>query len=396
MIARSLPGDIKEKGLAVLVAIGGGMFLTQLVETELLAPEGTTFRVIRKYSCSSRYRAPARPGVEVQFLTGCAIKSKHMKINYLQRGKNISVFFNSDITSVRDMILEHYDETEPQGTLIFNWPCIDRFDSKKAPFDIKPYPTQPINIYDLKEIKARYNKLILLETEHSPYWIMPYLEDEWLQDVDEIWLLWLESFEYYKELLPNQWSKLKWMPLRFYNQSEHIGNSGDYDYNLGFFGQVSSSRKKYFDEIKLIDKSFYCIEGLRPNEIKDVVYNTKFILDVPHNPESDTAISQNVVRIFENICMGKHILTSASTFNYFEGLLTVMDDPVEDIRDLDWKAAMDFREKYKELTYTDEMFEKYKNDCIFRYSKLYGNPLDINDHLIYKIYGIPNPFNGKI
>lgn len=52
--ARSLPGDIKEKGLAVLVEIGGGMFMTQLVETELLAPEGTTFRVIRKYTCSSR------------------------------------------------------------------------------------------------------------------------------------------------------------------------------------------------------------------------------------------------------------------------------------------------------------------------------------------------------
>ena len=71
VIARSLPGNIKEKGLAVLVEIGGGMFLTQLVETGLLVPEGTKFRAIRKYSCSSR-RAPAEPGVEVQFLTGCA------------------------------------------------------------------------------------------------------------------------------------------------------------------------------------------------------------------------------------------------------------------------------------------------------------------------------------
>ena len=70
-IARSLPGNIKEKGLAVLVETGGGMFLTQLVETGLLVPEGITFRAIRKYSCSSR-RAPAEPEVEVQFLTGCA------------------------------------------------------------------------------------------------------------------------------------------------------------------------------------------------------------------------------------------------------------------------------------------------------------------------------------
>ena len=35
VIVRSLPGDIKEKGLAVWVEIGGGMFLTQLVETGL-------------------------------------------------------------------------------------------------------------------------------------------------------------------------------------------------------------------------------------------------------------------------------------------------------------------------------------------------------------------------
>lgn len=71
VIARSLPGNIKEKGLAVWVEIGGGMFLTQPVETGLLVPEGTIFRAIRKYSCSSR-RAPAAPEVEVQFLTGCA------------------------------------------------------------------------------------------------------------------------------------------------------------------------------------------------------------------------------------------------------------------------------------------------------------------------------------
>lgn len=41
MIARSLPGDIKEMGLGVLVAIGVGMFLTQVVETGLTALERT-------------------------------------------------------------------------------------------------------------------------------------------------------------------------------------------------------------------------------------------------------------------------------------------------------------------------------------------------------------------
>ena len=39
VIARSLPCDIKAKGLAVSVEIGGGMFLTQLVEIELPAHE---------------------------------------------------------------------------------------------------------------------------------------------------------------------------------------------------------------------------------------------------------------------------------------------------------------------------------------------------------------------
>ena len=38
-IARSLPGNTKEKGLAVLVEIGGGMFLTQLVEQGYWLPK---------------------------------------------------------------------------------------------------------------------------------------------------------------------------------------------------------------------------------------------------------------------------------------------------------------------------------------------------------------------
>ena len=81
-----------------------------------------------------------------------------MKIYPLQQGKNISVFLNSDITSIRDMILEHYDDKEPQGTLIFNWPCFDRFDSKIAPFELKPYSVPTHDIYDLKDLKNRYCK----------------------------------------------------------------------------------------------------------------------------------------------------------------------------------------------------------------------------------------------
>lgn len=326
----------------------------------------------------------------------CKINVGYMKIYPLQQGKNISVFLNSDITSIRDMILEHYDDKEPQGTLIFNWPCFDRFDSKIAPFELKPYSVPTHDIYDLKDLKNRYNKLILLETEHSPYWVMPYMDDEWLRDVDEIWLLWLESFEYYKEYLPNHWDKLRWMPLRFYSQARHIGNSGNYEHNLGFFGQISESRKKYFDEISFIDKSFYCINGLRPDEVRETVYNTKFILDVPYNLANYIAISQNVVRIFENICMGKHVLTTPSPFNYFEGLVTVMDDPIEDLRDLEWKAVIDFSEKYKELTYMDEAFEKYRQECITRYTGMYGNPFDINERLLDRICSIPNPLFERI
>ena len=52
VIARSSPGDIKEWGLAVLVAIGGGMFLTQVVETGLFVLERMKFRENRKWICS--------------------------------------------------------------------------------------------------------------------------------------------------------------------------------------------------------------------------------------------------------------------------------------------------------------------------------------------------------
>ena len=94
--------------------------------------------------------------------------------------------------------------------------------------------------------------------------------------------------------------------------------------------------------------------------------------------------------------MGKHVLTTPSPFNYFEGLVMVMDDPIEDIRDLEWKAVIDFSEKYKELTYTDEAFEKYRQECITRYTGMYGDPFDINERLLDRICSIPNPLFERI
>ena len=93
--------------------------------------------------------------------------------------------------------------------------------------------------------------------------------------------------------------------------------------------------------------------------------------------------------------MGKHMITIPSTFNYFDGLITVMEDPIEDVKELGWKATIDFSEKYKELTYTDEAFEKYKRDCVVRYTKQYGNPFD-QFTLNNGIWSVKNPLYGKI
>lgn len=318
-----------------------------------------------------------------------------MKIHPLQQGKNISVFLNSDITSVRDMILEHYDDKEPQGTLIFNWPFYDFRDIKKAPFELKQYPVPGRILYDLKDLKTKYNKLILLETEHLPFWVMEYMNEEWLQDVDEIWVMWLETIEFFKINCKSCWSKLKWVPMRYYSQAEHIGNSGNYEHNLGFFGQISEPRKRLIEQIENIDWSFYYINGLRPTEVKETLRNTKFILDIPFWPDRECAITQNVVRIFENLCMGKHVLTVPSTFNYFEGMVTELRDPLEDLKGLEWKASIDFSQRYKELTYTDEAFSNYMYDCIDRYTKQHGDPFD-RDHIIHSIWNTPNVLFGKI
>ena len=318
-----------------------------------------------------------------------------MKVYPLQQGKNINVFLNSDITSIRDMILEHYDDKEPQGTLIFNWPFYDFWDIKKAPFELKPYPVKERLLYDLKDLKIRYNKLILLETEHLPFWVMNYMNEEWLQDVDEIWVMWLETYEYFKTNCTSCWDKLKWVPMRYTSQIEYIGNSGKYEHNLGFFGQMPEARKRYIDIIESSDWSFYHINGLRPEEVSELVRNTKFILDIPFYPDKELATSQNVVRIFENVCMGKHILTIPSTFNYFDGMVTVMEDPIEYVKDLEWKASMDFSNQYKERTYTDNDFENYKQECISRYTNLYGDPFD-RTRLVDGIWEVKNPLFGRI
>lgn len=317
-----------------------------------------------------------------------------MRIYPLQQGKNISVFLNSDITSVRDMILEHYDDKEPPKTLVFNWPFYEWWDIKEPSFELK---RSSINeaLYDLKDLKKNYNKLILLETEHLPFWVMSYMNEEWLEDIDEIWVMWLEALEFFKHSCTGVRDKVRWVPMRYCSRIEHIGTSFDCHHNLGFFGQMSPERKKYWDHVENVDWSSYHINGLHPREVEDLTFHTKFILDMPFRPDTETLSSQNVVRIFEMICMGKHVLTFPSTFNYFEGLVTEMEDPMEDIKSLKWQYPLDFRQKYKDLTYKDEDFHDYMVECILRYNQKYGDPYN-KDTILDGIWKVNNPIYGKI
>lgn len=322
-----------------------------------------------------------------------------MKKNPLQKGKNISTLLSANVSYVRDMILEHYDDSEPPGTLVFNWPFYKWWDDKEAPFEIlqdsyiKLYDNlgHEFRLYDLQDLKNKYNKLILLETEHLPFWKMPYMNEDWLDNVDEIWVLWLEAFEFFKNTRHR--NKVRWMPIRYCSRVLHIGNSEPYTHNIGFFGCMTPERKRYWDVVLKIDTSSYHIEGIFPKEIPELVSRTKFILDMACHPEGEILWSQNVVRIGEMIASGKSVLIFPSSFNYFEEIIPEMKDPISDLEGLEWKSSGDYSELFKKLTYEDSDFEKYKERCLNRYIEKFGDPYFKESKLNIQI---KNPIYEKI
>ena len=321
------------------------------------------------------------------------MQKKFSRKQTIRSGKYISFMGNDYTKTTGDCVLEHYDTEEYNKTIVITWPIGDIHD-ENIPYNESGY-------IDLIKLHDTYDKIILYDMEHTGAWVMPWICDEFLNNIDEIWTPWLESVGAFGD---NQRHKVKFMPLRYCKTLEdnYIGTMMNPHFDLGFLGTLAPSMYDIIQPdpstryrmlvIKSItdDVSQYVISGSTFNNAAHIIRDTKFMLDMSQRLWP-TLYSQNVLRIMEMISLGKHVITEKSSFNYFPEMVTVIDDLMQDLKPFVLESDIqDHSRDFKDLTYSDSSYSNYIKNCISRYTEEYWDPwnvygwMPIENKLYYK------------
>lgn len=287
------------------------------------------------------------------------------KKHRIHKGRHITVVGNDYIRSVVEMILEHYDTAERNGTLFIIWPPFG-FHDKEITY--KQYG----NYYfiDLAKMKQSCKHLVFYDLEHTANSKFDWIDDEYLEPADEIWTPWIENLGCYGK---NN-DKAVFMPVRActFLKERHVDTVDKPFYAGGFFGFMTDYRKQVLHQLLAnpmspFDPNGYVIVGVNQYEVPDLMKNTKFVIDLTQRWREDVW-TQNVVRCFEAICMGKHVISDKSTFNYFPDMVTEMEEPFSRIFNIvKTTEVADHSQEFWDMTYSDGAFDQYKADCLERY-----------------------------
>lgn len=275
--------------------------------------------------------------------------------------KHVTIYYISSVVeSVKLMVQEHYDKPEYDNTLI-----------------ILNSPVNDQQFEQVFKVCQLYNNIIYYHLEHK------YNQDSYNGSRYQTWDN--EYIEYLKKINPNEiWSMdynsqfnlrceqefglhVKYKPVRYtalikpvnniYNMNKPIDCCLPGIITCAYFRQdfiTSVERNNHFSMtlITQTKKLSQCIP---------VLNSCKYILDMPRVYEIST---QNQVRIFELLCMGYTVCSKKMDINIFPGLIyewDTIDDLIEIIKKDEYLHPT---EAYKELTYTDEAYEKYVNNLI--------------------------------
>lgn len=266
----------------------------------------------------------------------------------VEKLKHIRVVYIPQLESIKLMVQEHYDTPEYDDSLIL----INR---------IYHYDENGNTVLFKKDDFTEHRR-IFYNFEHGPD--MPLLDKENLQEfarnfgLTEMWTF-EPNIEQIDGGLP-----VKYRPPRYTTLIEKSDLNCEKKFDLGFVGIIGSNgysprRNDFFNEYivnKTIDFSIKILNGFSISQLKDELANCKFILDSKRNYRHSY---QNNVRIFEHLCLGHTVLSEKSDYNIFPGLIYEWNN-IHDLNKLIKNIEPeDFSEKYKELTYSDEAYERY-------------------------------------
>lgn len=262
--------------------------------------------------------------------------------------KHITIVYQEILVSVALMIQEHYDNVDYDDTLFL----VNTANST----------------VDLQGPEYNQHRCIYYNLEHSDDFDNEQKEQA-LQilrnyKVTEVW-----SMEPNCEIWDSDLG-VKYMPVRYTSYLKNNSVKQPYKFDLGFVGlpvnanhaprRINLIDNLYFNTD--IDISLKILGGYTINELCDELSNCKFVLDTHRNYRHNM---QNQVRIFEHICLGHTVLSEKSDYNLFPGLIYEFEN-VDQLNDLVHTIEpQDFSEKYKEMTYSDEAYEAYRNAILY-------------------------------
>lgn len=278
--------------------------------------------------------------------------------------KHITVVYPPILESIKYMLQEHYDIPEYDDTI---------------------FMVNTATSYSYLDLSnCHQHRCIYYNFEHSCDFDIDdkRIFEDYIKryQITEIW-----SFEPNCEVWDTDMG-IKYMPPRYttYIKKQEYPKTNKFD--LGFVGVIGSAnacpRRNDFLEKYLYDNkydfSLKIMNGYNITELQDEFATCRFVLDTHRNYRHSM---QNQVRIFEHICLGHTVFSEKSDYNIFPGLIYEWEN-IDELNDLIHTVEpQDFSEKYKEMTYTNEAYENYKNEMLWSnyFNKIYSyyNNFDI-------------------
>lgn len=283
---------------------------------------------------------------------------------YIENLKHITICYYNQVESVKLMVQEHYDIPEYDNTLfILN------------AFGIGLEPEQYGNL------TKGHNRVIYYNLEHRcakgvyKTWYnddMRYLTGLVKLGITELWSMDYES-EFALMARDTFNIPIKFKPVRYTSLIQKVPNIYSTNKNIDccHIGIISSQHR--IDLIREIENnqqniSFKFITSTtNMTQCIPEMNNSKFIIDTLR---LNGMLSPNQVRIFELLCMGYSVCNEKCPINMFPGLTYEwqnINDLYEIVKNKDYIYPT---ENYKEMTYTDEAYEKYVNNLIEQWNTL--------------------------
>lgn len=285
-------------------------------------------------------------------------------------GKGVTYVYLTPLTCIAEMVKEHFDLT---GSNILIGTDI------------------PITYM----IRDKYDGgLIIYNWEH--FYPMNRGVNWWIQDyqksmdvVDEIWDFNIENYKYFQEI--GHGDKFRFIPPRYTTWFEQFRMNLNKDFDIFFTGVFNSDLRK-----KAIECLTYDID-ITANTIPFKLCNTnnislrykemqtsKYTIDLPH---FDTPQTINGLRIFESICLNIPVIVfdkyDLGSKKYFDDIIVISEFRNEVLRIICMNIPdSGVADRFKELTYTDEAYERYRINIIKDFHDKDG--VDIPDSVLYK------------